>query len=340
MSTPMPVRQPPPPGPRAPARARPGPSGRGPLRLPGRAALRLPGRRWLALAAVLLATFMDLVDVTIMNVALPRVQRDLGASYAAGQWTVSVYALAYALLLITGGRLGDLLGRRRVFLAGVAGFTAASVAAGAASSPGMLIAARAAQGAFAGIMVPQALSLITVRFPPGRDRTLAFSLYGGLLGVAQVSGPILGGVLIDHGLTEHGLLGLGWRAIFYVNVPVGLAAFAGAVRWMDPDRARAGVSGAARGRLDLGGAALMSAASLLATFPLIQGRELGWPAWSVALLACSVPALAAFAVYERRRERLRAAPSSRPPCSGGGRSARGCRSRWRCSRASRRASSR
>ncbi|WP_329522284.1 MFS transporter [Spirillospora sp. NBC_01491] len=263
---------------------------------------RGPDRRWLALGAVLLATFMDLVDVTIMNVALPRIQRDLGAGYAAGQWTVSAYVLAYALLLITGGRLGDILGRRRVFLAGVAGFTLASLAAAAAVSPGMLIGARVAQGAFAGLMVPQALSVITVRFAPGRERALAFSLYGGLLGVAQVSGPLLGGMLVDHGLTEHGLLGLGWRAIFYVNLPVGLVALAGAARWMDDSRADPPP------RLDPAGVPLIGAASLLATFPLIQGRELGRPGWSAALLACAVPVLAVFVRYERRRERLGADP--------------------------------
>ncbi|MFG2002252.1 MFS transporter [Spirillospora sp. NPDC048911] len=267
---------------RTSGRRRPGP--------PGRARLALPGRRWLALGAVLLATFMDLVDVTIVNVALPAIQRELHAGYAAGQWMAAVYALGYALLLITGGRLGDILGRRRVFLAGIIGFTVASAVAGAAVSPGMLIGARAAQGAFAGIMVPQALSVITVQFAPGRERTLAFSLYGGLLGVAQVGGPILGGLL-----TQHGVFGaLGWRAIFYVNIPVGLVALAGAARWMDDSRAKPPP------RLDLIGVALISVASLLLMFPLVQGREYGWPWWSVALLVCTLPVLILFAAYERR----------------------------------------
>ncbi|MEU5877421.1 MFS transporter [Spirillospora sp. NPDC047279] len=257
--------------------------------------IRVPSRRWLALAAVLLATFMDLVDVTIVNVALPRIQDDLDAGYAAGQWMAAVYALAYALLLITGGRLGDIVGRRRVFLAGIVGFTIASAVAAAAFTPGMLICARAAQGAFAGIMVPQALSVITVQFAPGRERTLAFSLYGGLLGVAQVSGPILGAVLTEHGL-------LGWRAIFLVNIPVGLIAFAGAARWMDDSRAEPPP------RLDPVGVALISAASLLLMFPLVQGREYGWPWWCAALLVAAVPALLAFAAYERRRERRNSGP--------------------------------
>ncbi|GAA2622840.1 MFS transporter [Actinomadura fulvescens] len=269
---------------RIPGRRRPTPSGRRRPVLAG----RRPGRRWLALAAVLTATFMDLVDVTIVNVALPAIQRDLHAGYAAGQWMAAVYALGYALLLITGGRLGDIFGRRRVFLAGIVGFTAASAVAGAAFSPGMLIGARAAQGVFAGIMVPQALSVITVQFAPGRERTLAFSLYGGLLGVAQVSGPILGGLLTQYGGT------LGWRAIFFVNLPVGLAALAGAARWMDDSRAEPPP------RLDPAGVVLVGAASLLLTFPLVQGREYGWPWWCAALLAGTLPVLILFAAHERR----------------------------------------
>ncbi|RAY15992.1 MFS transporter [Actinomadura craniellae] len=229
---------------------------------------------------------MDLIDVTIVNVALPAIQRDLGAGYAAGQWAVAGYALAYALLLVTGGRLGDIAGRRRVFLAGVAGFTLASALAGAAWSPGTLVAARILQGAFAGVMVPQAISVITVQFAPGRERAAAFSLYGVLLGVAQVSGPVLGGLLTTHG---------GWRSIFYINIPIGLLALAGAARWMDDSRADPPP------RLDLGGVALISGVVLLLAFPLVQGRELGWPGWSLAMLGCAVPLLAAFARYEMRR---------------------------------------
>ncbi|WP_018653371.1 MFS transporter [Actinomadura flavalba] len=247
---------------------------------------RVPSRRWLALAAVLTATFMDLVDVTIVNVALPSIQRDLDAGNAAGQWAASVYALAYALFLITGGRLGDIAGRRRVFLVAVAGFTVASLAAGLAGSAGMLVAARAAQGVCAGLMVPQALSVISVQFPPGRDRTLAFTLYGGVLGVAQVGGPLLGGLLTEHAP-------FGWRAVFLVNLPVGIAALAAAARWMDDSRARPAP------RLDPAGVLLIAAASLAATLPLIEGRARGWTAWSLLAL----PLLVLFAVWQRRVER-------------------------------------
>src|SRR5258708_7049299 len=175
-----------------------------------------PGRdggrtRWLALFVVLLATFMDLIDVTIVGVALPRIQGDLHAGYSVGQWVVAGYALSYALLLVTGGRLGDIFGRRRTFMIGVAGFTLASALAGAAISPAMLITARAAQGAFGGIMVPQVMSVVATQFAPGRERTLAFSLYGALLGVAKSSGPVLGGLLPAY--TS--------RTLFSFNSPLG-----------------------------------------------------------------------------------------------------------------------
>ncbi|RFU38911.1 MFS transporter, partial [Actinomadura logoneensis] len=258
---------------------------------------RVPERRWLALSAALTAAVMDLVDVTVVNVALPRIQDDLHAGPALGRWTVSAYALAYALLLVTGGRLGDILGRRRVLLAGLAGFVFASWAAGAAHSPGALIAARAAQGAFAGVMVPQTLSVIGVQFPPGRARARAFTLYGVLLGAAQVGGPLLGGLLLHYDLA-----GLGWRAIFLVNVPVGLAALVGVDRWMDDSRATPPP------RLDLAGVLLAGVAALALTLPLVQGRMPGGPVWTAGLLLAGVPALGAFFLVETRRERLGLSP--------------------------------
>ena len=241
--------------------------------------------RWLALFVVLLATFMDLVDVTIVGVALPSIQRDLHGGYAFGQWIVAGYALSYAVVLVTGGRLGDIFGPRRIFMVGVAGFSVASAVAGAAVSPGMLVAARVMQGLFGGIMVPQVMSVVATRFTPGRDRTLALSLYGLLLGVAQVSGPILGGLLTSYD----------WRLIFYINIPVGVLAIIGAARWMD-EHTQAGAV-----RLDLPGVALLTAAALLLTFPLVQGRERGWPAWSLVMLGAAPFALVLFGWYERRR---------------------------------------
>jgi MFS family permease len=245
----------------------------------------------MALLAVLLAMFMDLVDVTIVGVALRAVQSDLHASYASGQWITAGYALSFALLLVTGGRLGDIYGRRRVFMVGVAGFSVASGLAAAALSPGTLIAARVAQGAFSGVMVPQVMSIIATEFRAGRERTAAISLYGVVLGAGQVSGPLLGGLLITCRIP------LGWRTIFLINLPVGLVALFGAWRWMRESRA------ARRPQLDVPGVVLVSAASLLMAYPLVQGREHGWPAWSIVSMAAAGPALAVFVLHERRCER-------------------------------------
>ena len=246
-------------------------------------------RRWLALAVVLLATFMDLVDVTIVGVALRVIQTDLDASYAAGQWFTASYALAFALMLVTGGRLGDIHGRRRVFLAGVAGFTAASALAAAAPAAGPLIAARAAQGAFGGVMVPQVMSIIATEFRSGRERTLALSLYGLVLGAGQVGGPLLGGLLTGDAL--------GWRPIFLINLPVGLAALAGGWRWMRESRADRPT------RLDVSGVLLAGLGSLLLACPLVQGREQGWPTWTAVSMLAAAPVLYGFVRHQRRRER-------------------------------------
>src|ERR1700691_4217628 len=177
-------------------------------------------RRWLTLVILLLAAFMNLLDVSIVNIAIPSIQCNLHASYADVQWALAAYTLAYAVVLITGGRLGDTFGRRRLFLIGVAGFTVMSALCGAAQSPGMLIASRAVQGAMGAIMIPQVLSVIQVIFPPAQ-RIKALAAFGVTAGLGTVSGPLLGGLL-----TQHNLLGLGWRPIFLINVPVGIIAIA------------------------------------------------------------------------------------------------------------------
>ncbi|MDQ3284845.1 MAG: MFS transporter, partial [Actinomycetota bacterium] len=141
-------------------------------------------RRWMALIVLLLAAVLDLVDVTIVNVAVPTMQRDLGASYEAIQWVLAGYTLAFALGLITGGRLGDILGRKRVFLAGVAGFALGSALCGLAPSPGMLVASRVLQGAMAAVMIPQVVSIIQASFPPG-ERGAAFGAYGAVAGLSS-----------------------------------------------------------------------------------------------------------------------------------------------------------
>src|ERR1700729_274822 len=236
--------------------------------------------RGLPLIILLLAAFMNLLDVSIVNIAIPSIQRNLHASYADVQWALAGYTLAYALVLITGGRLGDTYGRKRLFLIGVAGFTIISALCGAATGPGMLIGCRVAQGAMGAIMVPQVLSVIQVIFPP-HERIKALAGFGVTAGLGTVSGPLLGGLLI-----QHNLVGLGWRPIFLINVPVGLLAVVASAVLIPESRAPR------RPRLDPGGVALISAALLLLLYPLVQGRELGWPVWTFVSMAVSAPGFA------------------------------------------------
>jgi MFS family permease len=238
--------------------------------------------RWPVLALLLTAVFLDLLDGTIVGVALPRIRADLAAGPATTQWILAGYALAFALVLIPGGRLGDLVGRKRVFLVGMIGFGAASVAAGAATGPATLIAARLAQGACAGLMVPPVLAMITVLFA-GAARATALTCYGIALSLANVSGPLLGGVL-----TEYGPLGLGWRSIFLVNVPVVAAAAAGCLRYLPESRSTLPL------RPDPAGTVLLGLASVLVLVPLV-GNRIGWQ------LALAAPVLVAFVAVQRRR---------------------------------------
>lgn len=249
-------------------------------------------RRWASLAVVLLAVFMDLIDITIVVIAAPAIRTDLGASYAGIQWVMAAYALALGLLLITGGRLGDIFGRKRMFLAGIAVFTVTSAVCGLATDIDMLIAARVVQGAAAAMMVPQVLATIQVDFPY-QERPKAFGLYGAVNGLAAAAAPIVGGLLVGQDA-----FGLGWRSVFWINVPVGLIALVGGALLMRESRS------ASRPRLDLGGVVLVTAALLLLLYPLIQGAEHGWPGWGWAMMAASVPVAAYFARHQARRERV------------------------------------
>lgn len=233
---------------------------------------------------------MDLLDTTIVNVALPTIQKELNASAAQLEWVVSGYVLAFAVLLITGGRLGDIFGRKRVFLIGVAGFTLASVACAAASSGQTLVLARVIQGLFAALMTPQVLSVIQVMFQP-KERAAVFGGLGAISGLAAVAGPLLGGVLVSGDL-----LGLGWRAIFLINAPVGVALFIAGAICIPESRS------AARPRLDLIGVLLSSVGLFLAVFALIEGRGAGWPAWIWIMLGASPVVLAVFMWDQIRRE--------------------------------------
>jgi EmrB/QacA subfamily drug resistance transporter len=253
-------------------------------------------RRWLTLIILLLAAFMNLLDVSIVNIAIPSIQRNLHASYADAQWALAGYTLAYALVLITGGRLGDTFGRKRLFLIGVTGFTIMSALCGAAQSPGMLIACRVAQGAMGAIMVPQVLAVIQVIFPP-RERIKALAGFGVTAGLGTVSGPLLGGLLI-----QHNLLGLDWRPIFLINVPVGILAVVASAVLVRESRAPQPP------KLDPVGVGLISAALLLLLYPLVEGRQLGWPAWTFVSMAAAAPVLAAFIGYERAKTRRDGSP--------------------------------
>ena len=253
-------------------------------------------RRWLTLVILLLAAFMNLLDVSIVNIAIPSIQRDLHASYADVQWALAGYTLAYALVLISGGRLGDIYGRKRLFLIGVTGFTIMSALCGAAQSPGMLIACRVVQGAMGAIMVPQVLAVIQVIFPPA-ERIKALAGFGVTAGLGTVSGPLIGGLLI-----QHNLFGLDWRPIFLINVPVGVIAVAAAAVLVHESRAPSPP------KLDPAGVGLITAALLLLLFPLVQGRQLGWPTWTFVSMAASVPVFALFVWYEQVKSRRDGSP--------------------------------
>jgi EmrB/QacA subfamily drug resistance transporter len=253
-------------------------------------------RRWLTLTILLLAAFMNLLDVSIVNIAIPSIQRNLHASYSDVQWALAGYTLAYALVLITGGRLGDTFGRKRLFLIGVAGFTIMSALCGVAQTPGMLIGCRVVQGAMGAIMVPQVLAVIQVIFPPA-ERIKALAGFGVTAGLGTVSGPLLGGLLI-----QHNLFGWDWRPIFLINVPVGIIAIIASAILVRESRAPRPP------KLDPVGVLLISAGLMLLLYPLVQGRELGWPTWTFVSMAVSAPVFAVFVLYERFKTRKDGSP--------------------------------
>jgi MFS family permease len=245
-------------------------------------------RETIVLLVLLSGPFMVVLDFFIVMVALPSMRRDFAASGADLQLVVSCYGVANAAALITGGRLGDMFGLQRMFVVGLALFTLASAACGAASSMPMLVAARALQGLAGALMQPQVLAMIGLLYT-GASRVQGFSAYALTMGLAGVLAQLIGGMLI-----QADIAGLGWRACFLINVPVGLLALGMMTRVALPVAARAG------NRLDLKGLLLVAATLTLVIWPLVEGRERGWPWWSLCALATAVPFVAACWLHQRR----------------------------------------
>lgn len=249
-------------------------------------------RRWVALAVLLLASFMNLIDVTIVNVALPSLQQNLGADPSQIEWVIAAYVLAFALGLLPFGRLGDIVGRTRMFLIGVAAFTLASAFCGLAPSIEWLIVARVLQGLAGAAMTPQVLAIAQVTFPP-EEKGQAFSLFGLSAGLAAVAGPIVGGLLIGANF-----VGLDWRPIFLVNIPFGiLAVVAG---WYLIPR----TPGHPTLKNDFVGIGLFGIATVALVYPLVEGHTLGWPTWLWGLMAVGLLFTGLFVIWERHRARL------------------------------------
>ncbi|MCC3777477.1 MFS transporter [Streptomyces sp. UNOB3_S3] len=247
--------------------------------------------RWAALGVILAGEAMDMLDSLVATIAAPSIRAELGGGASVTQWLGASYALAMAVGLITGGRLGDVIGRRRTFLIGTAGFTGASLLCAAAVSPGVLVAARGLQGLFGAVLIPQGLGLIKEMFR-GRELGRAMGMYGPVMGLSYVGGPILAGWLVSADW-----FGAGWRMVFLVNLPLGVLAFLGGWRFLPASGPTAAT------RLDLVGAALASVAALAVVFPLAQGRELGWPVWAFVSTAAGVALFGIFAWYEERVSR-------------------------------------
>jgi EmrB/QacA subfamily drug resistance transporter len=255
----------------------------------GAALTAAPDRRWLGLFAILTATLMNLLDASIVNVALPVIRKDLGGSYATLQWIAASYTLVLAVGLLTGGRLGDMYGRKRMLLRGAAGFVVASVACAGAVSPETLIAARMLQAVFGAVMIPQCFGLIRDLFP-GEDQAKAWGVFGPAIGLATILGPITAGLLI-----KADLFGADWRMIFLINVPLGAFALIAGGKALPTS------TGDRSGGLDVVGMLIAGTGMGLLVYPLVQGREQGWPGWILAMLGSSVAVLAVFVWHQLRR---------------------------------------
>jgi EmrB/QacA subfamily drug resistance transporter len=247
----------------------------------------LDPRRWVGHFAALAAPFLGVLDFFIVNLALPQIHDRLGATFSEQELVIALYGLSYAVFVVTGGRLGDTHGRKRMFFIGLGGFICASVLCGVAPSPWFLLGARLIQGFAASLACPQVLALVQVHFPE-HERPKALAYFGFAVGLASILGQLLGGVLI--GLD---LFGWGWRTLFLINVPIGGTALWIASRTLREARSSHPPT------LDMSGVLLATIALSLLLIPLVEGYERGWPAWSIAMLVLSLPAFAAFARHER-----------------------------------------
>jgi EmrB/QacA subfamily drug resistance transporter len=245
--------------------------------------------RWVVLVVVMTANVMDAMDSTIANIAGPSVRRDLGGGASTLQWISAGYTLAFAVLLIAGARLGDIFGRRRVFLVGLAGFTLFSALCAAAPSMLILIVSRALQGGFGALMIPQGFGFLKQVFPDQGEFDKAMGFVGPASGVPLLAAPILAGALIDANLWH-----IGWRLVFLINVPIGVVALALAAPALPDSAKRPGLT------LDVRGVWLVGLALVAIIYPLIQGQADGWPFWILALLAAGLLLLFAFLRHERR----------------------------------------
>src|SRR5690349_7968423 len=254
-----------------------------------------PRASWLMLAVLLLGQFMCIIDVLVTNVAMPSIAASLHASGASLQLVVGGYTIAYAMLLITGARLGDRYGRRRTYLAGVLIFTTASLACALAPDSQALVGFRLVQGAGAAVLVPQVFSIIQLNFT-GPARARALSAYATVLSAGAVTGLVLGGVVVTANL-----FGTGWRPVFAINVPIGIVLAAAVPRLVPPDETSRDASAAGRAKqLDLAGLAAAACAVLLIVLPLVLGHQEGWPAWCFACIAAGAVLAAGFVLIERR----------------------------------------
>ncbi len=259
-----------------------------------------PTNRWIALGVILVGPLLGVIDFFIANIGVPSIRVSLGASFSEIELVIAGYGLTYAVCLITGGRLGDIYGRKVTFIAGMAGFTLTSACCGLAPTAGWLIFWRLVQGCTAAAMFPQALSFIHVNFS-GPSKRVAFSLYGAMIGFGSIVGQLMGGFLIQANLFQ-----LGWRPIFLVNLPIGIITILSASFLLRESRAKAAPT------LDLIGVAILTVGLALFSYPFMEGQQQGWPAWAWISLLASIPVLWLFWRFERRQSEKNLSPLVEP----------------------------